>query len=305
LPAPGTDSGVASTLKVWVDGLRWTEAPTFYGQAPDAQVYVVRQTDGGGSVVRFGDGVRGSRLPTGVDNVIASYRFGAGMKAPPAGSIEQLARPTPGIKSVNNPVAAGGGADRAGEEEIRDLAPKSALLLGRAVSILDMEAAARAAPGVVDAAAAWRWDAVRQRPVVKIWFIGAASLAPEVSARLRALSDPGTPIDVAVAQPRYATLSIDVESDPRAVAADVALAVRAALLDARDGLLPAARIGIGRPLFRSRIFAAVLEVPHTAGVRGLLWNRSPFISYGKNPGAGWFFDLEPNLHVTATAATGP
>src|SRR5207253_593631 len=84
---------------VWVDGLRWTEVPSFYGAAPDSQVYIVRQRDDGASVVTFGDGERGARLPSGVGNVVATYRFGAGEAAPPAFSIKQLARPVPGRRS--------------------------------------------------------------------------------------------------------------------------------------------------------------------------------------------------------------
>src|SRR5260370_9155672 len=38
----GNETGVASTLKVYVGGVRWTEVPTFYGVAPDAQGYIVK-----------------------------------------------------------------------------------------------------------------------------------------------------------------------------------------------------------------------------------------------------------------------
>lgn len=60
----GNETGVASTLKVYVGGVRWTEVPTFYDAASDAQIYIVRQNDDGESIVTFGDGVRGSRLLT-------------------------------------------------------------------------------------------------------------------------------------------------------------------------------------------------------------------------------------------------
>ncbi|MCE9579881.1 MAG: hypothetical protein K8W52_42580, partial [Deltaproteobacteria bacterium] len=138
----GDAAGVASSLQVWVDGLRWTEVPSFYGQGPEAQVYVVRQDDRGDSWVTFGDGVRGARLPSGAGNVVASYRFGAGAASPPAGSVSQLARPVPGLAAVGAALAAGGGADAEPAESLRELAPRSALLLGRAISIDDMEVAA-------------------------------------------------------------------------------------------------------------------------------------------------------------------
>ena len=33
--------GYASTLQVWVDGVEWTEAQSFYGQPKDATRYLV------------------------------------------------------------------------------------------------------------------------------------------------------------------------------------------------------------------------------------------------------------------------
>src|SRR5262249_34720652 len=160
--------------------------------------YVVRQDDEGKSSVTFGNGVNGSRLPTGQDNILARYRFGAGAASPPAGSIKQVVQPLPGLQGVVNPVAATGGADAEKAEQIKSLAPRSALLLGRAVSIQDMEAAASRVPGVVAAVAEWRWEGKRQRPVVKVWYIGSPGLESTVSRRLRGISDPATPIDVEV-----------------------------------------------------------------------------------------------------------
>src|SRR5262249_44795193 len=88
---PGVAAPISS-LRIYVDGLLWSEVASFYGVAPDAQVYIIRQDDNGDSWVTFGDGLRGSRLTTGSSNVIAYYRFGAGAASPPAGSIQQLAK---------------------------------------------------------------------------------------------------------------------------------------------------------------------------------------------------------------------
>jgi hypothetical protein len=302
-PAADNESGVASTLRVWVAGVRWTEVPTFFGAAPDAQVYIVRQKDDGTSVVTFGDGVNGARLPTGGGNVVASYRFGAGAASPPAASIAKIAKPAHGLRGIVNPVAASGGADAEDAEHIRTLAPRSALLLGRAVSIDDMYAAAAATPGVIAAAAEWRWEGKRQRPVVKVWYIGESGLEATIERRLRAISDPATPIDATRAQPIDPTLAIDVETDARYVAADVTAAVRTLLLDESAGILSNERIGVGKPVFRSVIFEAVLTVPGAIGVRSLQWNNGLFADYGKSPGAGRYFDFESgNLIVTGSSA---
>jgi len=298
--APGTDSGVASTLQVWVDGLLWTEVPALYGHDGTAQVYVVRQDDDAVSTVTFGDGIRGARLTTGAGNVVARYRHGAGAAAPPGGSISQLAKPVPGLKAAVAPLAATGGADPEPAASLATLAPKSALLLGRAISIDDMEAAALVAPGVVTARADWAWDGTRQRPVVKVWVVGDG-VTSTVAARLLALTEPNTPINVIAATPIAASLAIDLELDPGRVAATVLAAVTAALTGTGGWLLPA-RLGIDRPLYRSELVAFLLGITGVTGVRGLTWNGAPFLAYGKAPGAGGYFDLVPGLAVTGSAA---
>ena len=290
LPSPtaGNDQGVASTLEVFVGGVRWSEVPSFFGVAPDAQVYVVRQDDESASTVTFGGG---ARLPSAAV-VTASYRFGAGTASPPAGSIQQLARPVPGLKAVRNPVAAFGGADAESGEQIAVYAPRSALLLGRAVSIQDLEAAAATVGGVRAVSAEWRWNVERQRPVVQIYYIGPTPLGATVSQKLRGLTDPTTPIAVDPAAPLPRTLALQIEIDPRHLEATVLAAVRVALLSPETGILAAERIGIGRALFRSRIFATVLAVAGALAVRGLLLDGADFPDYGITPGAGKYFDFE-------------
>lgn len=293
------DAGVASTLRVWVDGLEWTEVSSFFGQGPDAQVFVVRQDDEGASTVTFGDGIRGARLTSGVGNVVASYRFGAGAASPPAGSIAQIARPVVGLAQVIGPLASGGGADAESADSIRELAPRSALLLGRAISIEDFEVAARATPGVITAHADWAWEGVRQRPVVKVWVVGGTGVADTVAARLSEISEPDTPIDCGPATAVTATLTIDLELDPARVAVDVLASVEEALLGDDGWLLPA-NLGIDQPLLRSPLLALLLSITGVTGVRGLTWNGSPFTDYGVAPGVGSYFDLVAGTTVTGS-----
>lgn len=292
-----TDSGVAAALSVWVDGLLWTEVPSFFGQGPDAQVYVVRQGDDDASTITFGDGVRGARLPTGAGNVVASYRWGAGAAMPPAGSIAQLAKPVAGLEAVVGPVAAAGGADAEDAESLRELAPRSALLLGRAISIEDMEVAARLVPGVETARAEWAWDPRRLRPGVKVWIVGGA--VTTVEQRLRELTDPDTPITVAFATPVAKTFAIDLELDPRQVAETVLAAATDALLG-EDGWFRPARLGIDRPLLRSPLLAFLLSIPGVTGVRGLVFDGASLLGYGVAPGPGAYFDLAAGTAVTGS-----
>lgn len=297
--AAGNDSGVASSLSVYVDGVLWAEAPTFFGVNDGDQVYIIRQNDDGDSVVTFN-----GRLATG-SLVTATYRFGAGKTSPPAGSIKQLARPVTGLKTVRNPVAAFGGDDAEPASKIRTLAPRSALLLGRAISIPDMQAAALGVPGVRAASAEWNWSKEGQCAVVHVYYIGDGGLQKTIRQRLRSLSDSTTPIRVEVATSVPVTLSISLETDPKRLESNVLPAVRQALMDTDRGLLPPERIGIGLPLFRSQIFETVLSVPGALAVDGLFWNGKAFDPWGVTPGAGKYFDLEKGtLLLNGKAGSG-
>jgi hypothetical protein len=291
LPA-ANDAGFQTTLRVSVNGLRWAEVATFYGQTSTSEVYIVRQTDAGESVVTFGDGVRGSRLPSGA-TVVASYRFGAGLAAPPAGSINQIGKPVKGLQRVKNPLAAVGGADADTAEGMQTYAPQSALLLGRAVSLPDFEAATLAMPGVLAATVEWRWHGTTQGPVVLVWYVGDAGLGTLISARLRALADPGLSIRVERAQPLPTTLAIDLAVDPLRLETDVLADVYQRLTDPATGLLAPARLGIGKPLFRSRVFEVVLAATGAQSVRLVLMNGLSFSEFAQTPGAGAYFAFGP------------
>ncbi|MEM9194913.1 MAG: hypothetical protein AAGF12_37385 [Myxococcota bacterium] len=289
-PTAENDSCIESTLRVWVSGVAWKEVRTFYGQGPNAQVFVVRQDDEDASWVLFGNGLRGARPPTGVDNILAAYRFGAGSASPPAGSIRQIVKGVKGLRGLANPVAAAGGADRESGEDMRRAVPRTALLLGRAVSILDLEAAASRVPDVIAAKAEWRWDGVRQRPVAKVFYIGGGGLDPIITQRLRAIADPSTPIDVVPATKKPLVMHLDVEVDPRFMPDAVSEAVEATLTSPYSPLVPA-RIGIGAPLYRSVLYAEVMKVEGAIGVRSVHLNSQPFTSWAVASNAGEYYDV--------------
>ena len=79
--AAPTDTGIATTLAVRVDGVAWTEVPSLYDAGRRDEVYAVRIDDDGTTRVVFGDGKHGKRLPTGALNVHAYYRSGMAWRA--------------------------------------------------------------------------------------------------------------------------------------------------------------------------------------------------------------------------------
>ncbi len=303
LPAPSesTPSGLTSTLKVYVDGLQWSEVPSFYSHAPDDEIYIVRENDKNESTVAFGDGLLGRRLSTGA-SVVASYRHGGGAAMPPAGSITQIAKPSKGLKGVRSPVAPYGGADAEPADSLQKYAPRSALLLGRAVSLADFEAAAASYSGVRAVAAEWRWSTARQVPAAHLWYLADGDLTELLLNKLRSLIQPDTPIQVEPAIAYTAVLSIQITHDERRLEADVLAAARSALMDTESGLLPPERLGIGKPLFRSRLFEFLLAVPGVKSVTGLSYDDAPFDEYGIKPPAGYYFDFSNGLYLNGRSA---
>jgi hypothetical protein len=297
-PAAGNAQGVASTLVVHVDGMRWTEVPNFYLSGPDDAVFIVRQTDIQDSIVTFGDGIRGRRLPTGHSNVVAHYRFGAGAATPPAGGIHQIGKPVAGLQAIVNPVAASPGADAEDQDHMRSNAPASILVMGRAVSIQDMQAVAAAVPGVRVAQAAWRWSDTAHCPTVHVWYIGADGLQEAIQARLQSISDPNTLFTVEKAKPNTQVLTVDLAQDPRYEPVALKEAIAAALFAPKTGFLTPENLGIGQHLFRSQLWAAILAVPGLANVRYICLATAPgapikaFGNYALAQKAGQYWDFE-------------
>jgi predicted phage baseplate assembly protein len=273
---PAAANGRRSTLEVRVNGIKWKEVSSFFGARPQDEVYIVRQNDDGETIITFGDGAIGARLPAGVDNVTASYRFGAGAAMPPAGAISQLAKPVKGIRRVANPVAAGGGADADQPKDVRANAPDSALILGRAVSVPDFQALAREFGGVINANVEWAWDESSQSAVVMVWFISSGGeIARDLRAFLIGQADPNTPLVAVEAAAQPSRLVIDLGIDPRFNGEAVVSQVKQALTNPETGILALENIPVGRPLFRSRIFDLALSVEGTRSVRSMTVDGEP------------------------------
>jgi predicted phage baseplate assembly protein len=274
-----------------VNGILWKEANTFFGKGENDQIYTVRQDDEGETWISFGDGVRGQRLPSGAE-VIANYRFGAEGVMPPAGSINQISKPAKGLQSVKNPLPAFGGADAEPIDNLKTYAPKSALLLGRVVSMKDMEALAAGFPGVRAVMAEWRWDGTNQTAVAQLIYIGDAQISNDLTKAIRKMADPATPISIITAIPKPLRVSLTIEIDPRYVEKEVLTNVREKLLNTKTGMLSAERIGIARPIYRSQLFDAVLSVEGTSSITGVFANGRPFYKFAIVPPALNYFSIE-------------
>jgi predicted phage baseplate assembly protein len=257
-------SGAESTLEIRVNGIRWHEVPTLIDCSPTDRVYVTRGDGEGGTVVQFGDGVTGARVPTGRENVRAAYRSGigtGGLVAP--GQLSLLLTRPPGVRDVANPLPAVDAADAETIDDARRNAPLRILTLDRIVSLKDYEDFARAFAGIRKALASWIAIGNRRGVFLTVAGPGGAEVAAggklhtDLTDAIRAAGDPLIPIRLATYQPVPFRLAGRVVVDPDRITSEVAAAVEAALRS---------RFGFdeqefGEPVVPSQIVAVIQAVP--------------------------------------------
>jgi predicted phage baseplate assembly protein len=264
-----TAGGTASTLQVRVNDVLWHETPAIPGRGPRDRVYTTRAGDDGKVTVQFGDGATGARLPSGTENVRATYRKGIGK----AGNLKTgqlsllMSRPL-GLREAINPVPAAGGDDPEPRDRARDNAPLTMLTLGRIVSLRDYEDFARAFAGVAKALATWTWDGERQGVCVTIAGVDGAPVADtsetykNLVAAMHDAGDPYVPLRVKSYAAAKFKLAAAVTRDPDYLADKVKADVEKALVsyfafDAR---------AFGQPVALSEVMAAIQSVPGVVAV---------------------------------------
>jgi hypothetical protein len=216
-----TPSGRATTLEVTANGVKWKEAPTLYLQVSSARVYATRNKGGGNTQILFGDGVEGSTLPTGQNNIHANYRVGSGVSGNvDAGSITTLMDRPLGVSGVNNPLAATGGQDAQSVDDIRINTPLSVMTLGRAVSITDYQNFARNFAGIAKACAIWIPSGPGRGVFITVAAAGGSALPPgnpTLDNLVTALHNYGNPLIPIHVQSFIETLfsfNADIKYDP-------------------------------------------------------------------------------------------
>ncbi|HEY5308700.1 MAG TPA: baseplate J/gp47 family protein, partial [Casimicrobiaceae bacterium] len=215
------ETGADSELTVRIGDIEWTEQSTLFGLGPTERVYAVTTDEQGKTWVAFGNGVHGARLPSGVNNVRASYRQGLGKGGNVAADkLTQLMTRPLGLKSVSNPVLAQGGTDPEPADQARRTMPLGTRTLGRAVSLLDYEDFAMAFTGIAKAQA--QVLQLHGGPTIAITVAGqdGVSLAttnPLWSNLLSALKNSGDPhvrVTLLSYQPSTFFVGLKVKRDP-------------------------------------------------------------------------------------------
>jgi len=250
--------GGSAELEVRVNRERWHEVASLYGRGPTERVYTLAQTDEGETVVTFGDGVTGARLPSGALNVVARYRTGLGL----AGRVraDQLATPLErpvGLRAVTNPSPADGGADPETRDDARAAAPGTVRTFGRAIALADFEALATSSGLVARASATWVWHRLEKAVHLTVAAAGGAPLSADglgtLHAALTAARDPNRRLLLAGLVRVPLVVAAKLLRHPNHEADAVLAAARAALL----GHFDFARMPLGRAVHASDVYAVL------------------------------------------------
>jgi len=228
-----------STLEIRVNGVLWDEMVSLYDSDESSKKYMVRIDDNGNTLVIFGDGKNGVRLPSGMENVTATYRIGIGAEdMPEADSLILPANMPMGIRSVSNPVPATGGADPENHEQTRVRLPLMEAPHDRIISLADYENFAAAFPGVEKAQTVRLM--VSNLPLVHITIAGElgrevpknSKIALTLLAAIKKRAIFGQIAQLQSYKPLYFGLEADVFFDPDYIKEDVEKSIRTALLAA-------------------------------------------------------------------------
>jgi len=256
-------TGVDSTLKVFVNDIQWHEAETLPDRQPTDRNFITRTDNEETTAIVFGNGKKGARLPTGIENIKAEYRSGIGK----AGNVkaEQISllmdRPL-GAKEVLNPLRASGGADREGEHQARKNVPLAIRALDRLVSVQDYEDFSRTYAGIGKAKAAELTDGRQQ--LVHVTIAGAddipidetSDLFQNLRHALHEFGDPYQPIRLAVRELMLMVVSADVQILPDYQWEPVVTRLRSTLLDA----FSFERRELGQDVLLSEVFSVMQSV---------------------------------------------
>jgi hypothetical protein len=279
-------SGAASTLQLRANDLLWHEAPTLFGRGSQEHIYVTHTGDDGKTTVEFGDGDTGARLPSGQDNVRATYRKGIGLDGlVKTGQLSSLLTRPLGIKSVLNPEDATGAQNRELLDDARTNAPLTVLTLDRTVSLQDYEDFSRAFAGIAKALATFTWDGQTKRVFITVAGADGAEIKGDsdtyvnLLAALQRAGDPFVSLRVKSYRPARFRFAGKVKIDPDYQTDVVLTAVETAL---RDKFSFGVR-AFGQPVFLSEVIATVQAVTgvlavdvnklYRAGAAATLQNR--------------------------------
>lgn len=258
-------TGAVPALEVRVEDVEWARVESLFDAGPRDRVYIVRQAESGRTAVTFGDGVHGSRLPTGVENVRATYRVGIGEDG--AAETDQVRLPVRkprGIAAVTNLGPSHDWAPPETLDEARLTAPQRVRTLDRAVSVTDYEDFARGYSGIGRARADLVWNGRIDTVVVSVLAsngaVPSASLVIDLRTTLDASRETRAPRVVLPAEVVEVGANLRIQVDSHHEVALVQPAVESALLDAFGSM------ELASPLAAAAVLVVAASVPGVVSV---------------------------------------
>ncbi len=262
LPAV-TAQGASSTLQTRVNDILWNEVDNLTLMGPGDHSYITRADNNEITSVIFGNGARGSRLPSGPENVKTSYRSGIGS----AGNVDALqitqlvTRPL-GVKDVINPLRASGGADRDTVDQTRVNTPIAVMSLDRLVSVQDYADFARSFAGIGKASSA-RFQG-RGTSVMHVTIAGVDDIPIDPTSDLYAAlfqamqkyGDPYEPIQLDARSLILLILSARIRISAAYLWEDVVTRVRSKILDT----FGFSKRTLGQSVFFSEVLSTIQSV---------------------------------------------
>lgn len=267
--AASNPKGVESTLHMRVNDVEWHEAESLADLGPTDLNFVTRTSDDDKTTIIFGNGQQGTRLPTGFENVRATYRSGIGKGGNvKAGQISQLMTRPLGVKEVANPLRASGGADKESRDQARKNTPLAVLALDRLVSTQDYADFTRKFAGIGKASAARLSDGNHQ--LVHVTIAGAddipidrtSDLYQSLFWALHDFGDPYLPLKLEMRELTLILISANVRILPDYLWESVATKIRLQLLD----FFSFERRELGQDVLLSEVISAIQSVEGVAYV---------------------------------------
>ena len=262
--------------------LEWTPLYDLLGSGPNDQNFVVETEADGTSYLRFGDDQYGLR-PEPDSVFTASYRVGNGVQGNiGADSIVHILTDNPAIVSVRNPLAARGGGEPEGIEDVRQRAPWAFRIQERAVTQEDYAEVAQRDLAIRRAAASFRWTGSWRTVFLSVDRVGGVPVGSDFKSALYQRMD------------RYRMAGYDMEiDDPLYVSLEINMTVcvlpdyfrshvKSALLQVfSNRILPDGQRGVfypdnftfGQTVYLSPLYAAAMAVEGVSFVQITLFQR--------------------------------
>ncbi len=247
----------------------WEQASSLYAKKPTNRQFVVRIDDHANATVIFGDGKSGARLPTGQENVKATYRAGLGSNGEVgAGTLTLLKKRPFGVRSVTNPIAASGAADPEKLENARSNAPLTVLTLDRIVSLRDFEDFARAFSGIGKAQSVELWNGETKLVHITIGgddgdaVPGGPGTFENLEGAIDAARDPTAEVEIQSRELLTFGVEATVYHDPRYLAEEVSAEIENALVEA----FSFEQRGFGQPVAAAEIIGVMHQVEGVVAV---------------------------------------